>query len=94
MLQMASILYLPFLTPLSQSVNLRSSLSKSPGGEKTAACDCGSRLVSACKTLKSQTIEPMQSEGKLEDVIVTVIDKDSRPELVSKSCREIHCRNS
>jgi thioredoxin-like negative regulator of GroEL len=44
----------------------------------------GADWCAACKTLKSQTIDPMQSSGKLQDVIVTVVDKDARPELAQQ----------
>ena len=44
----------------------------------------GADWCAACKTLKAQTIDPMQSSGKLQDVIVTVVDKDSRPELAQQ----------
>jgi thioredoxin-like negative regulator of GroEL len=44
----------------------------------------GAEWCAACKTLKAQTIEPMQSSGKLENVIVTVVDKDLRPDLAEK----------
>jgi thioredoxin-like negative regulator of GroEL len=44
----------------------------------------GAEWCAACKTLKAQTIEPMQNSGKLENVIVTVVDKDLRPDLAEK----------
>jgi thiol:disulfide interchange protein len=44
----------------------------------------GADWCAACKTLKANTIEPMQSSGKLENVVVTVIDKDARPDLAEK----------
>ena len=44
----------------------------------------GADWCAACKMLKSQTIEPMESTGKLEDVVVTVVDKDARPELAQQ----------
>jgi thiol:disulfide interchange protein len=44
----------------------------------------GADWCAACKTLKAQTIEPMQHSGKLQNVVVTVVDKDSRPDLAQK----------
>lgn len=44
----------------------------------------GAEWCAACKVLKSQTIEPMQTSGKLENVVVTIVDKDARPELAEK----------
>ncbi len=44
----------------------------------------GAEWCAACKTLKAQTIEPMQTSGKLENVIVTLVDKDARPDLAEK----------
>jgi len=44
----------------------------------------GADWCAACKTLKAQTIDPMQSSGKLQDVIVTIVDKDLRPELAQQ----------
>lgn len=49
-------------------------------------------LVSApwcvsCHVMKRDTIEPMKETGELKNVVVTVIDKDQRPELAEQLMR-------
>jgi thiol:disulfide interchange protein len=44
----------------------------------------GADWCAACKIMKSETIEPMQTAGQLEKVVVTIVDKDSRPDLAEK----------
>jgi thiol:disulfide interchange protein len=44
----------------------------------------GAKWCAACEVMKRDTIEPMKHSGELKDVIVTYLDKDSRPELAQQ----------
>ena len=41
----------------------------------------GAPWCASCQVMKRETIEPMMASGKLENVVVTFINKDERPEL-------------
>ncbi len=41
----------------------------------------GADWCAACKTMKSETIQPMKIAGDLRDVVYTHVDKDAQPEL-------------
>lgn len=41
----------------------------------------GARWCASCQVMKRDTIEPMKESGELKDVIITLVDKDDRPEL-------------
>ena len=41
----------------------------------------GADWCAACKTMKSTTIQKMQENGQLDDVVFAQIDRDARPEL-------------
>lgn len=85
MLQMASILLFAVLNSAqSERPTYEAAYRKAQEEKKPLLVIVGADWCPACKTLKSQTIEPMQSEGKLEEVVVTVVDKDSRPELAQQ----------
>lgn len=44
----------------------------------------GARWCASCQIMKKETIEPMKESGDLEDVVVTYVDKDERPELAEQ----------
>ncbi len=44
----------------------------------------GADWCPACKTMKSDTIDPMKKAGELEEVIYTHLDKDAHPELAEQ----------
>ncbi|QDV24235.1 thioredoxin family protein [Aureliella helgolandensis] len=44
----------------------------------------GARWCASCQVMKRDTIEPMKESGELKDVVVTLIDKDERPELAQQ----------
>lgn len=44
----------------------------------------GAPWCASCQVMKRDTIEPMKEAGELEDVVVTYIDKDARPELAAQ----------
>ena len=41
----------------------------------------GAPWCASCQVMKRETIEPMVASGKLENVVVTFLNKDERPEL-------------
>lgn len=44
----------------------------------------GAEWCPACKTMKSDTIDPMKKAGELKEVIYTHLDKDAHPELAQQ----------
>ncbi|MFO0014811.1 MAG: thioredoxin family protein [Planctomycetota bacterium] len=44
----------------------------------------GAEWCPACKTMKSDTIDPMKKAGELEEVVYTQLDKDAHPELADQ----------
>jgi thioredoxin-like negative regulator of GroEL len=44
----------------------------------------GAPWCASCQVMKRDTIEPMMESGKLENVVVTFVDKDQRPELAQQ----------
>lgn len=47
----------------------------------------GASWCASCQVMKKETIEPMKGSGELDDVVVTVVDKDARPELAEQLMR-------
>ncbi|MCA9194589.1 MAG: thioredoxin family protein [Planctomycetales bacterium] len=41
----------------------------------------GARWCASCQVMKRDTLVPMMDSGELKDIVVTVVDKDERPEL-------------
>lgn len=44
----------------------------------------GARWCASCQIMKKETIEPMKEAGELNNVVVTLVDKDARPELAEQ----------
>ncbi len=44
----------------------------------------GAPWCASCQVMKRETIEPMVASGKLENVVVTFLNKDERPELAQQ----------
>lgn len=44
----------------------------------------GAQWCAACKTMKHDTMEPMQESGALREVVYTQLDKDDQPELAGQ----------
>lgn len=85
MLQITSLLLFSVLTSAQvDRPSYETAYQKAQEENKPLLIIVGADWCAACKTLKAQTIDPMQSSGKLQDVIVTVVDKDSRPELAQQ----------
>jgi len=85
MFQITSLLLLSVLTSAQvDRPSYETAYQKAQEENKPLLIVVGADWCAACKTLKAQTIDPMQSSGKLQDVIVTIVDKDSRPELAQQ----------
>jgi thiol:disulfide interchange protein len=85
MLQIASVLLFAVLASASaERPSYEVAYQQASEENKPLLVIVGADWCAACKLLKSQTIEPMESNGKLEDVVVTVVDKDARPELAQQ----------
>jgi len=85
MLHLTSLLLLAVLTSAQpERPSYEAAYQKAQEENKPLLIVVGADWCAACKTLKSQTIEPMQTSGKLQDVILTLVDKDSRPELAQQ----------
>jgi thiol:disulfide interchange protein len=44
----------------------------------------GARWCASCQIMKKETIQPMKESGALDDVVLTYVDKDDRPELAEQ----------
>jgi thioredoxin-like negative regulator of GroEL len=44
----------------------------------------GAPWCASCQIMKRDTIEPMKETGELENVVVTLVNKDERPELAEQ----------
>lgn len=47
----------------------------------------GADWCPSCQVMKKETLEPMKGAGELNDVVVTIVDKDARPELAEQLMR-------
>ncbi|GAB5407070.1 MAG: hypothetical protein Aurels2KO_53010 [Aureliella sp.] len=59
-------------------------LKKSQKEKKPLLILVGANWCASCQIMKRDTIEPMQKAGELDNVIVTHVDKDKRPELAEQ----------
>lgn len=85
MLQIASVLLFAVLASASaERPSYEVAYQQASEENKPLLVIVGADWCAACKLLKSQTIEPMESNGKLGDVVVTVVDKDAQPELAQQ----------
>ena len=85
MLQLTSLLLLAVLTSAQpERPTYEAAYQKAQEEHKPLLIVVGADWCAACKTLKAQTIDPMQTSGKLQDVVLTIVDKDSRPELAQQ----------
>ncbi len=44
----------------------------------------GANWCAACRTMKSETIQPMKGAGELREVVFTQVDKDIQPEIAQQ----------
>lgn len=67
-----------------QELKYEEAFAKAQKEKKPLLILVGARWCASCQIMKRDTIEPMKKSGELEDVVVTVVDKDERPELAQQ----------
>ncbi len=66
------------------NLDYETAFAKAEKEEKPLLILVGARWCASCQIMKRDTIEPMQKEGELSNVVVTYVDKDQRPELAEQ----------
>lgn len=67
-----------------KSLEYEAALSVSQKENKPLVVLIGAPWCASCQVMKRDTIEPMMKSGKLENVVVTFVDKDAQPELAQQ----------
>ena len=67
-----------------KSLDYESALAVSQKESKPLVVLIGAPWCASCQVMKRDTIEPMMKSGKLENVVVTFVDKDVQPELAQQ----------
>lgn len=68
----------------SKPLEYKDALSKAQQEKKPLLVLVGARWCSSCEVMKRDTIAPMKEAGELDEVVVTLVDKDEQPELAQK----------
>jgi thiol:disulfide interchange protein len=71
----------------SSSMSYEDAFAKAEKENKPLLILVSARWCASCQVMKRDTIEPMKDSGELKDVVITVIDKDERPELAEQLMR-------
>ncbi|MCR9294096.1 MAG: thioredoxin family protein [bacterium] len=66
------------------SLEYEAAFAKAQREQKPLLILVGARWCASCQIMKKETIQPMKQSGALDDVVVTFVDKDDRPELAEK----------
>jgi thiol:disulfide interchange protein len=69
------------------SLSYEDAFAKADKEKKPLLILVGAKWCASCQVMKRDTIEPMKESGELKDVVVTIIDKDERPELAEQLMR-------
>ena len=67
-----------------KSLDYETALAVSQKESKPLVVLIGAPWCASCQVMKRDTIEPMMKSGKLENVVVTFVDKDVQPELAQQ----------
>ncbi len=67
-----------------KSLEYETALAVSQKENKPLVVLIGAPWCASCQVMKRDTIEPMMKSGKLENVVVTFVDKDAQPELAQQ----------
>ncbi len=67
-----------------KALDYETALAASQKENKPLVVLIGAPWCASCQVMKRETIEPMLKAGKLENVVVTFINKDERPELAQQ----------
>lgn len=67
-----------------KALDYESAFEKAEKENKPLLILVGAKWCASCQVMKRDTIEPMAQSGELDDVVVTYVDKDERPELAGQ----------
>ncbi len=81
MVHVALALLMAVTTGEGKPLEYEAALSQAQKENKPLLILIGARWCASCQIMKRDTIEPMVKSGKLENVVLTYMDKDERPEL-------------
>ena len=84
MVHVALALLLAVTGEAGTNLDYETAFAKAEKEEKPLLILVGARWCASCQIMKRDTIEPMQKEGELSNVVVTYVDKDQRPELAEQ----------
>ena len=84
MVQVALAFLLSVVGAESKPLEYEAAFAKAQQEKKPLLILVGARWCASCQIMKKETIQPMKDAGALDDVIVTFVDKDDRPELAEQ----------
>ena len=84
MVQVALAFLLTVVGAESKPLEYEAAFAKAQQEQKPLLILVGARWCASCQIIKKETIEPMKQSGALDDVVVTFVDKDDRPELAEQ----------
>lgn len=84
MVQLALALILCATGANDKPLDYEAAFAKAQQEEKPLVILVGARWCASCQIMKKETIEPMKESGALDNVVVTFVDKDDRPELAEQ----------
>ena len=67
-----------------QTLEYEAAFTKAQKENKPLVILVGASWCASCQIMKRETIEPMHQAGRLDDVVLTFVDKDERPELAEQ----------
>ncbi|GIW97596.1 MAG: hypothetical protein KatS3mg111_0929 [Pirellulaceae bacterium] len=87
MVRMAILLLSVMGTQGQEELKYEAAFEKADRENKPLMIVVGASWCPACQILKRETIATMHRRGELEDVVITMVDRDQRPELAEKLMR-------
>ena len=84
MVQVALALVLAVTGANAKSLTYEEAFAKAQKDKKPLLILIGARWCASCQVMKRDTIEPMKEAGELDELVVTYVDKDERPELAQQ----------
>ena len=76
--------FLLAVTGSGKTLSYEAAFEKAQQEKKPLLILVGARWCASCQIMKRDTIEPMKESGELENVVLTYLDKDERPELAEQ----------
>ncbi|MEZ6136498.1 MAG: thioredoxin family protein [Pirellulaceae bacterium] len=84
MVQVALAFLLAITGDNAKPLDYETAFAKAEKEKKPLLILVGAPWCASCQVMKRDTIEPMKESGQLDNVVVTYIDKDQRPELAEQ----------